>query len=62
MNAVQKIARPTTDIWTLASVRRIFISVQESSFWTYVTDALTSMNVRYVGKALTIVILICRKQ
>lgn len=40
IDTMMGISRSATNVWTLLSTKRTFISVEEKWFWTYVTDAL----------------------
>lgn len=46
MDAVMGMTRSVANVWTLISVKRNFISVEEGWFWTYVTEAFGSVNDR----------------
>lgn len=47
-----KLSRTATILWTLLSLRKTFISVDQRRFWPYLTDVLEFVNDCNVGKVL----------
>lgn len=45
-------SRTTTNVWTITLNRETYISVDERSFWTCVTDGFLSVHDCYVGRVL----------
>lgn len=50
--AMTRIMSSATKVCTLSSVTKKFIAIEETWFWKFVTDALTSLSDCYVGQFL----------